>query len=146
MNIGKDFLLGERYRLELFWSGTKYTNGGCLLQNARFAGPVLASAERILPNDGIFLDLCSQYYTVINTIYIIQLKWGNLNYNTDGTVSLYDCLLELPTEINKIEKLRVTDKLVIDTKGHEAEEHAHTLLYKAYIVNKDGQLYNFNKA
>jgi hypothetical protein len=45
--------------------------------------------------------------------------------------------------INVVPKLRNNDYIVIDTENHEDEKHQYNMLYSAYLVGKNGALYNF---
>ncbi len=138
------FSFGERYRLELHWKGVLYEQPGlCKLIGAYFTGPVLNEAQRIADNDNILLDFFEQYYLVVSSVYIARLQWGQVVYEPNGIVSLYDAIITHERELNRAPKLNNNDYLVINTKGHEAETHRFNPVYKTYVVNNDTQLYKF---
>jgi len=140
------FSLSERYRLELHWDRTNYERDGiCELTNAYFSGPALMQADRINDNDNIMLDFYHQYIIITKNAYVGKLSWGEVIYNKDNTVSLRDAAITHDTELNRVPKLKDSDHLIIDTKGHETETHAYNLLYKTYVVNEDTTLYRFDR-
>lgn len=138
------FSLGEKFRLELRWEKASYDKEGiCDLTAAYFSGPVLMQAQKLNSNDHILLDFFSQYFVVVSNVYVAKLSWGETEYNNNGTISLKDAKITHDTELNKAPKLRDSDYLIIDTKGHEVEEHPFNPVYRTYVVNNDTQLYNF---
>lgn len=142
----KEFLLSERFRLELHWKGVGYEQHGiCRLKKAYFLGPALSMAAKINPNEFISLDFCEQYFVYAKRIYVAKFSWGEVIYNKDGTVSLLDAVISHNTVLNIVPKINKSDYIVIDTKGHEEEHHHYSLVYKAYLVKEDGTLYNFGK-
>lgn len=145
LGIRPTFLLGEKYRLDLTWSTIEYVKEGeCKFTKAKFSGPALNSAEEIQSGDHIFIDFYKQYYVKVKNVYIGQLKWGNILYNKDNSVTLQDCYLTYDIVLNNNIKLGNKDKIVIDTKGHDIEEHMFNFNYVAYVINNDEQLYNFS--
>jgi len=139
-------LLGEKYRLELRWKGTKYEQDGmCKLDGAYFAGPALSDAEEVQSNDEILLDFYSQYIILVKGVYVAKLSWGEVKYNPDKTISLKDAKITHSSELNRVPKLKDNDYLVIDTAKHEMAIHRFHLTYKTYVVNSIGELYNFKK-
>lgn len=138
------FDLSDRYRLEVHWKDAVYERGGvCKLSEAMFKGPALAEALKLNNNDHIMLDFFSQYIVLVNTVYVAKFSWGEVKYNKDGSISLKNAMLMHDTELNKVPKLNNDDFLIIDTKGHEVENHLFNLLYKTYVVNSDTNLYRF---
>ena len=143
IGIRNSLFLNDKYRLDLTWDKVLYEREGvCYLKGAKFSGPVISLAERIEPNNFILLDLYRQYYTKVNSVYICVLSWVDVIYN-DTYISLTNCKLSHETELNNVTKFKNDDRIVIDTDGHEKEEHAHNMTYRAYVVNTDFQLYNF---
>jgi hypothetical protein len=136
-------LLGEKYRLELHWSSAVFEKEGvCVLKGAFFSGPALNDAEKINDNDSIMLDFYNQYFILVRNVYVGRLSWGRVEYKKDK-VFLYDAKITHATELNRVPKLEQDDFLVIDTKGHDAEEHMYNMVYKTYVVNDDKNPYNF---
>ena len=144
LGVRPTFLIGEMYRLDLSWKKVTYKDGVCNLIGAKFSGPALGFAERINDNDSLFLDFYKQYYVQVSGVYIGKLSWGVVGYNNDGTITLNNCTITHDTEVNKVPQLNNKDRLVIDTRGHDREVHAFNLTYLTYVINADGQLYNFN--
>lgn len=137
------FSLGEKFRLELHWEKVVYEKDGvCFLKGAYFSGPVLKQAQKLNNNDHILLDFFQQYFVVVNNVYVAKLSWGEVEYN-NNVVVLKEAKILHDTELNKAPKLNDNDYLVIDTKGHEVEEHPFNPVYKTYVVNNDTQLYRF---
>lgn len=140
------FSFGERYRLEVHWKSAMYEQDGiCKLVDAYFCGPVLNEAQQIANNDSILLDFFEQYYLVVNNVYVARLSWKEVKYNPDKTISLEGAIITHDTELNKAPKLNNSDYLVIDTKGHEVENHHFHPVYKTYVVNNDTQIYKFGE-
>lgn len=138
------FDLSDRYRLELHWKKATYKKEGeCNLENALFKGPALSEAVKLNNNDSIMLDFFSQYIVLVNDVYVARFSWGEVSYNKDGSISLKNAKIVHDTELNKVPKLSDGDFLIIDTKGHEVENHQFNLLYKTYVVNSDTNLYRF---
>ena len=140
------FVLSDRYRLELHWNSVSYERPGiCKVKGALFSGPALAEAQRLNDKDHIMLDFFKQYFVVVKNVYVAKFSWEGVKYNKDGSISLSKTLITHDTELNKVPKLNNSDYLVIDTKGHEVEDHPYNLLYKTYVVNEDTNLYRFGE-
>ncbi len=135
--------LGEKYRLELHWDKVHYTRDNvCLFENAYFSGPVLQQAEKINKGEFITLDFTNQYYVAISSYYVVDLHWGEVSYIHDK-VNLSDVKFIYNKEWKKAHVLNDSDYIVIDTKGHEVEQHYKHLVYYSYVVDKEGKPYNF---
>lgn len=140
------FSLIDRYRLELHWESVSYNKDGeCEIKGAFFKGPALSDAAKLNDKDHIYIDFYSQYIYIVSKVFIGTLSWEGVHYNSDGTISLKNTSIKHTSELNKVPKLSNSDYIVIDTKGHEPEEHIYNMLYKAFVVNKDTQLYKFGK-
>jgi len=140
-----DFLLSEKYRLELHWKYTKYeVDGVCNFLGAYFSGPALSFAEKINDNDNIMLDFYKQYVIITRNVYIAKLSWGEVEYK-DNIIYLNDAIMFHDTELNKVPKLANNDFLVIDTKDHEVQTHAFHMVYPTYVVNGASELYKFDR-
>ena len=133
----------EKYRLELHWAKAVYNEKGvCYLIDAYFSGPTLADAEKVQDDDYIMLDFYTQYLILVRNVYVGKLSWKEVTYS-NKTIKLSDAKITHDTELNRVPKLKDKDYLVIDTSGHERELHTLNLLYKTYVVNEYGELYNF---
>lgn len=140
------FILSERFRLELKWKQAIYEiEGVCKLDGAYFCGPALTEALQLNNNDHIMLDFFVQYMVLVNNIYVAKLSWGEVVYNSDGTISLKDAIMTHDTELNRVPKLKDNDYLVIDTENHEVEKHLFNMLYKTFVVNETTSLYMFGR-
>lgn len=140
------FSLSDRYRLEFHWESVRYDfEGLCFFDKAYFSGPVLQEALRLNDDDHIMLDFFSQYFVIVNTVYVAKLHWKGVIYDNNGRIYFNDVSMSHDTELNKVPKLSNNDYLVIDTKGHEVKNHPFNLVYKTYVVNADTQLYNFGE-
>ena len=140
------FSLIDRYRLELHWKDVIYNvEGICEIVGARFSGPALSEAAKLNESDHIHLDFYSQYIHLVNNVYIGRLEWSGVTYNSDGSINLSNVFITHSSELNRVPKLCNSDYLIIDTKGHDSEEHAYNMVYKTFVVNKDTQLYKFGK-
>jgi hypothetical protein len=137
------FSLSDRYRLELHWGSITYEEGFCEFNRAYFSGPALQEALKLNYEDHIMLDFFSQYLILVTSPYVGKFSWQGPNYRADGTILFDKAVMIHEDELNKVPKLNSNDYLVIDTKGHEVEEHPYNLVYKTYVVNEDTQLYNF---
>lgn len=137
-----EFLLGEKYRLDVKWEDVEYKEGVCIFKGAYFSGPVLQFAEKIEPNNTMALDFFKQYFVLVDNVYIGTFSWGEVTYKED-MVLLSNCTLSHKSELHKVPKLKKRDMLVIDCKLHERETHDFYPTYKTYVVNSDTQVYNF---
>lgn len=140
------FELSDRYKLELHWTDAIYEQKGlCSLKGAYFKGPALAEAQQLNNNDHIMLDFFSQYILLVKSVYVAKFSWGEVKYNKNGNISLTKAFITHDAELNKVPKLGNDDYLIIDTKGHDVEDHPFNLLYKTYVVNRDTNLYKFRR-
>ncbi len=145
IGIRDGFFLADKYRLDLSWESMTYNEGVCLIKEAVFSGPAIQFAEQILPDNSIELDFCKQYYIIASGIYIGKLSWGKVEYLDNARVKLYDCKLTHDEFLNSVPILKNDDKFIIDTSGHDAEVHHLHTNYKAFVVSKDWQVYNFTR-
>lgn len=144
IGVRSTLMSNDKYKLDLTWDKVEYNKEGlCKIHNAIFSGPALQEAEKIADDDHISLDFYRQYYILAKNVYIAELNWKKVEYLDNGTVKLHDCYLTHDTELNRVPTLNDSDMLVIDTKGHDREEHGFNFTYKAYVVNIDKQVYNF---
>ena len=142
----KDFLLSERYRLELHWDKAVYEQPGmCKLDKAYFYGPALSDAIKLRDNDFIMLDFFRQYFVIVSNVYVAKFSWGQALYNDDGTISLGNAYITHNTELNRVPQFKNGDYLVIDTQDHDTSNHIYSLVYKTYVVNDDKNLYKFER-
>jgi len=142
----KKFSLAERFRLELCWDNATYEKDGvCRLSDAKFRGPALSEAIQLNDNDHMLLDFFKQYYVLVKAVYVAKFSWGQVKYNTDGTISLEDALITHDTELNKVPTFKSSDYLVIDTSDHEIESHPFNPVYRTYVVNETTSLYRFGE-
>jgi hypothetical protein len=140
------FLLSERFRLEVHWDKVlRPKDGEMHLVGARFEGPALDQADKINDNDTIRLDFCSQLITLVKSIYVADLYWGEVSYDKDKIVGLKDARIEYDPDIRGIPNLNNKDHLIIDTSGHENEKHLYNLLYPTYVVDGDSELYDYRR-
>ncbi len=141
-----NFLLSEKYRLELHWDDAIYEQEGvCSLKDTYFSGPALSSAAQIVGDQFITLDFCNQYYILARKVYVAKFSWGDVIYNKDGTVILKNAVLSNDVVLNIVPKFNATDYIVVDTAGHEEGEHNYNLVYKSYLIKEIGELYDFRK-
>lgn len=140
----KEFVLSDRYRLELKWETALYNAEGiCTLKGATFSGPALAEAQRLNEEDHILLDFFQQYIHLVRSVYVAKLSWRGVEYKGDGVISLNEATIEHASELNRVPKLKNNDYLVIDTSDHTVENHVQNLVYKTYVLNTDKELYKF---
>lgn len=138
------FNLSDRYRLELHWNKVVYEREGfCKFMGAYFSGPALQEALKLNPEDYIMLDFFKQYFIIVKNVYVAKFKWKEPEYKKNGTIHFKEAYMIHDTELNRVPKLKNKDFLMIDTKGHEIQDHPFNLVYKTHVVNADTQLYNF---
>jgi hypothetical protein len=89
------------------------------------------------------LDFYSQYIILVQSPYVGKFEWSGPNYKNDGTIHFDKAIMIHEDELDNVPKLKYNDYLVIDTSGHEVENHPYNLVYKTYVVNSDTQLYAF---
>lgn len=139
------FSLVDRFRLELGWEKATYTvDGVCNIKGAKFSGPALSDAVKLNDADHILLDFYSQYIHLVKGVYVAKLSWNGVRYDPDGTIDLHNVTISHDSELNNVPKLKDNDRLIIDTIGHDVENHPYNTVYKTYVVNTDTQLYKFN--
>jgi len=139
-------LLGERYKLELHWKKViRPTAGEMHLVDAYFSGPALAQADKINDNDTIRLDFCSQLVVLVKSVYVADLKWAEVVYNKNKTITLKGAKIEYDPELKGIPNLEYKDYLIIDTAGHENEKHLFNLLYPTYVIDRDSEIYDYRR-
>lgn len=135
-------LSSEKYRLDLKWEAIEYKDNVCVFKGAYFSGPVLAVSEMVESNSNIELDFYTQYFIIVNNVYIGKLSWGEVKYVSDK-ILLQDCTITHKSEINKVPQLKNNDMLIIDCRNHERETHDFYPNYKTYVVNEDTQVYDY---
>jgi len=137
-------LLGEKYKLEIHWKRVKYEiDQIALIKGCYLSGPVLKEAVKLNDQDYIDLDFVGQYFVFVDNYYIARLSWGGVEYRSEK-IFLRDVKLE-NRNLNVVPKLNNNDHIIIDTKDHEEEKHMYNFVYPAYLIRKDGELYNFSK-
>jgi len=140
------YLLSEKFKLEITWRKVLRPKAGIMyLVDAYFSGPALDQAEKINDNDHIQLDFVSQLTTLIKSVYVAKLSWGEVTYNKDKTIGLKNVAITYDELLKGIPNLEDKDYLVIDTKNHENEKHIYNMFYPAYVVNKDNGFYNYRR-
>jgi len=136
--------LGEKYRLEIHWKKVKYeVDQIALIEGCYLSGPVLKETVRLNDQDHIDLDFVNQYSIFVDHYYIARLSWNNVDYRSEK-IFLRDVKLE-NKNLNVVPKLNKYDYIVVDTKDHEEEKHMYHFVYPAYLIKRDGTLYNFSK-
>ena len=158
----KDFLISEKYRLEIRWKSVNYLDDGSVdLIGCYFTGPVLNNTEKLNDEDHMSLDFGTQYITFVGNYFIADFKWKGVRYIEDkNQISFYVASISSNYPDN-IPTLKNNDFLVIDTVDHDVvnmltvseKENRRKikttttmttpLSYKTYLLREDGQLYNF---
>jgi len=139
-----EFSISEKYRLELHWNKVRYIEDQkAVLEGCYFSGPVLNEVIELDQEDHMDLDFVHQYLVFIDSYYIARLYWKGVRY-APGNILLNNTMLE-NKNLNVVPKLNNDDYIVIDTKGHEDEEHAYNFVYKSYLLRNDGTLYDFRE-
>jgi hypothetical protein len=142
----QEFILSDRYRLELHWDKVRYNEEGiCNLTNARFLGPALAEAQKLNNEDYILIDFFQQYLKLVRSVYVVKFSWKGVSYDSGDVINLGNAKFEHASELNRVPKLKDTDKLIIDTSNHTVEKHAFNTVYKAYVLGNDRELYRFGE-
>lgn len=138
------FRINNRYRLDLRWGNVRYVReDGVSLDSCFFSGPVLKDMVEIKGSDKIRLDFSHQYSHFVNSYYIAVLSWGGVHVTRDA-IRLGDAFLS-NKDVTTVPEFNRGDYIIIDTSDHEEEEHHKSLNYKAYIVNQDGEFYDFRR-
>jgi len=144
MKVFDKFMLSEKFRLELKWKKVIYNKDGiCSFRNAYFCGPAIKEISQLNSNDNIILDFYAQYIILVDNVYLANLSWGEVVFNSNNTISLHNLTMSHKTELNKVPKLKNNDYLVIDVEDHEESRHQFNLVYKTYVVNETTSLYKF---
>lgn len=136
------FMMTERYKLEVHWKKVKYeVDQIALIEGCYLSGPVLKEAAKLNDQDYIDLDFVNQYSIFMDHYYIARLSWNNVGYRHEK-IFLRGAKLE-NINLNVVPKLNRHDYIIVDTKDHEEENHMYHFVYPAYLIRKDGMLYNF---
>jgi hypothetical protein len=139
-----EFSFAEKYRLELRWNKIRYVEDQkAVLEGCYFTGPVLNEMLILNQEDSISLDFVNQYLIFVESFYIASLSWKEVRH-TPNKIFLFNVLLE-NRYLNVVPKLKNNDYIIIDTSKHEDEEHLYNLVYTSYLVNENGELYNFRE-
>jgi len=137
-----EFFISEKFRLEVHWDKVNYLNDmEVILEGCYFCGPVLSEVVEIQQEDFIRLDFINQYVVFVNHYYIANLSWEGAR-RTEDKIFLDNVVLK-NKYLNSVPKLENDDYIVIDTINHENEKHSYNLVYISYLINKDGEHYNF---
>jgi len=137
MKLGRD-----KYQLELHWNTVLYSKEGvAVLMDAYFSGPALKISQQLNEKDELNIDMTGQYKVFVPNFYIAKVKWEGITYKDDKVY--FDKMTIENKYLNSIPKLKRTDYFVIDTAKHEEKTHAFFMNYDCYLLNEDGELYEF---
>ena len=158
----KEFLISEKYRLEIHWDSVRYLDDGTVkLIGCYFTGPVLKDAAKLSDKDHMSLDFGSQYITFVGNYFIADFKWEGVRYIEDKNQISFSAASLSSRYPENIPVLTDNDYLVIDALDHDVERMSVEketgdrkssirttnmsvpLSYKTYLLREDGQLYNF---
>jgi hypothetical protein len=109
---------------------------GCYL-----SGPVIKEVDKMEQEDSIALDFGNQYYVFVPQYYVARLSWKGVEH-TPNKIYLNNVVLSNKFT-NSVPKLNDDDFIVVDTKDHTDTKHEYHLTYPAYLLKKEGELYNF---
>ena len=141
-----DFVLSNRFKLELRWSKILQSKAGEIhIVDAYFTGPALKQADKINNNDYIQIDFCSQYIVTVRGVFVAKFSWGEVNYSQDNKVYLKNALITYDPMIEGLPKIDHTDYLVINTRNHENEKHLYNMFYDVYIIGKDNGFRDYRR-
>ena len=141
----ENFLISERFRLELHWKKCIHSKAGEMhFTDAYFSGPVLKQAEKMNDSDHITLDFSGQTMIIVKGVYTGTFVWNGVEYG-DGKIFLKAAVMLYDKDLKNIPKLNDSDYLVIDTRDHENEKHNYNALYTTYVVNKGDELYDYRR-
>jgi len=133
-------LIKDNYVLGLYWSSIeKISDDVCVLNGSYFSGAAIKNAKQINDADSIVIDLTPQYSNIISSFYFVTLEWNGVRY-IDNKVYFGEARLKCDN-INLISKLHNSDFIVIDTEKHEESVHMYNLVYKGFVLNKEGKEY-----
>lgn len=129
----------EKYKLYLRWSSLeKNKDEVCSLFGCCFYGPVIKEVKQINPNDSIVIDFTPQYSKVLSSYYFATLRWGAVNVEREK-IYLRDVYLSGPF-VNGLLDIEENFSILIDTENHEEDVHMFNLVYKGFIVNREGKM------
>lgn len=138
----KEFMISEKYRLEIHWDKVSYEkNGIAKIEGCYLSGPVLKEVEQLNEEDSIALDFVKQYVIFVQHYYIAKLSWSGVRHTLEK-IFLDNVILE-NMNINAVPKMKDDDYIVVDTRNHEDEKHQYQLTYISYLLKSDGSLYVF---
>ena len=137
-----EFRIADKYRLEIHWRKSIYERKGTAkLVDCYLSGPVIKEVTEMNEEDHIALDFGDQYLVFVDHYYIVNLYWKGLR-RTPDKIYLDNVVFDNKF-VNSMPKLNDEDFILVDTKDHEEEKHQYTLTYPAYLIKKEGDLYNF---
>ena len=145
------FLISEQYRLDIKWDkAIREREGLVRLEGCTFSGPVINQVVGINNKDKILLDFGKQYRIFINAYYVLILEWEGFE-RKDGIFHLKNAMLR-SQRLEFTPTIKDSDHIAIDTESHDTnkikiteEEGFIPLNYKAFLLNPEGALYNFEK-
>jgi hypothetical protein len=136
------FGVAERFRLEIYWSKAIYKKEGeTSLVGCYLIGPVIKEIDQMEQEDSIALDFGNQYRIFVPQYYVARLSWKGV-VHTPTKIYLDNVVLSNKFT-NSIPNLNDDDFMVVNTKDHTDTKHEYHLMYLAYLINNEGELYNF---
>jgi len=145
------FLISEQYRLDIKWDrAIREKEGLARLEGCTLSGPVMSQVVGINHKDKIALDFGKQYKIFMDSYYILTLEWEGFE-RRDGVFLLNKAMIR-SRRLEFSPTLKDTDRIAVDTETHDTNNFKITkkegfipLNYKAFLINKEGALYNFSK-
>jgi len=145
------FLISEQYRLDIKWNKLiREKEGIAKLEGCTLSGPVINQVVGINHKDRILLDFGKQYRIFIDSYYVLILEWEGFERRDVGFLLKNAMLKSRRLEFSPT--LKDTDYITVDTETHDTSNFKITkregfipLNYKAFLLNGEGTLYNFEK-
>ena len=145
------FLISEQYRLDIKWDRViREKEGLARLEGCTLSGPVMGQVVGINHKDKIALDFGKQYRIFMGSYYVLTLEWEGFE-RRDNVFLLKNSIIR-SRRLEFSPTLKDTDYIAVNTETHDTNNFKITkkegfipLNYKAFLIDKEGALYNFSK-
>lgn len=135
-------MVDEYYKLYFQGQGIRYEGRKLYFDKGWFFGPVLHNSNEIEPDNYLDLDFTKQNIDtpifLPKSYYIAKLSWKDVIYSSEW-VELTECTLE-HDQVGTLRDIQEEFTILIDCKSHEHWKHHNSLLYPAWVLNREFEI------
>jgi len=148
MSLNLDLTVLEKNKLWLRWARVeKPGDGTVILHKAEFYGPVTKDYVKLPESDFIKLDFTNHFLLKIADYYTVELAWDKIVSQEEGLVKFNKLTLK-DENVGLLNKIKPTDKLLVDCSDHTTEQRQsgyYKMAYPAMLYNEQNEIYDFSK-